>query len=109
MPNEEGLLQPHELAERGLGPAVFGPVPLGTTQEVEVVDIDYNRVRVGPGTWTAEDDIVETLPDGRQVQVAAKGAEMPMQDAVRLGLVKVSAQPAPQETKVAALAETKAA
>lgn len=110
MPNEEGLWQPHELAEIGLGPAVFGPMPLETTQEVEIVDINYNRMRFGPGnTYTAEEDIIETLPDGRQVQVAVKGAEMPIQDAVRLGLVKVTAQPVPQETKVEAPAETKAA
>lgn len=73
------------------------------------MDIDMNRTRFGPGNmYTAEEDIVETLPDGRQVQVAVKGTEMPMADAVRLGLVKVSAAPAPAETKVAAPAETKA-
>lgn len=109
MPNEEGLLQPHELADRGLGPAVFGPMPLHTTEGVPIVDIDMNRTRFGPGnTYTAEEDITETLPDGRQVQVAVKGAQMPMADAVRLGLVKVNAQPAPAETKVDAPAETKA-
>jgi hypothetical protein len=74
------------------------------------MDINMNRTRFGPGnTWTAEEDVTETLPDGRQIQVAVKGAEMPMADAVRLGLVKVSAQPAPSEAKVVEPSEKKAA
>lgn len=109
MPNEEGLLQPHELAERGMGPAVFGPMP-ATTAEVQIMDFDMNRTRFGPGNvYKAEEDVIETLPDGRQIQVAVKGAEMPMADAVRLGLVKVSAQPAPSEAKVVEPSEAKGA
>ena len=109
MPNEEGLLQPHELAERGMGPAVFGPVPLETTEGVQIVDFNMNRTRFGPGNvYTAEEDITETLPDGRQIQVATNGTEMPLSEAVRLGLVKVDVTATPQETKVDEPAETKA-
>jgi hypothetical protein len=107
MPGEDGVLQPHELAERGLGPTVFGPSPT-QNMEVNIVDIDMNRARFGPQTHIVEEDITETLPDGRTIQVATKGAEMPLTRAVELGLVKVSAQVTPAETKVAAPAETKA-
>ena len=70
--------------------------------------MDMNRTRTGPGMWTAEEDVIETLPDGRTIQVATKGTEMPMADAVRLGLVKDGAAARPSETKVEAPAETKA-
>ncbi len=51
--------------------------------------------------YTASDDVFETLPDGRVVQHATKGASMPMADAQRLGLVKAPQQVAPSETKSA--------
>lgn len=38
--------------------------------------------------YTAEKDHIETLPDGRQVQVLAKGITIPIAEAIRLGLVK---------------------
>lgn len=110
MPNEEGLLQPHELAERGLGPAVFGPSTLETTQEVEIMALSSSRPEPsGPGVYVPEEDVTETLPDGRTIQVAAKGAEMPLAEAERLGLVKAPAPVGPAETKVVEPAETKAA
>jgi hypothetical protein len=63
--------------------------------------------RPGPGVYVPEEDVTETLPDGRTVQVAVKGAEMPMTEAVRLGLVKTAPAPGPSETKEAAPSETK--
>jgi len=63
--------------------------------------------RPGPGVYVPEEDVTETLPDGRTIQVATKGAEMPMAEAVRLGLVKTPALVGPSETKEAAPQETK--
>lgn len=105
---EEDALQPHELAEKGLGPEVFGPTPPLIITE-EVTPMAFNRVPVG-GEYVAEEDVIETLPDGRQIQVAVKGESMPMADAVKAGLVKNQQQPGPAESKPApAPAETKAA
>lgn len=102
MPNEDGALQPHELAERGLIPAPA----LDPTKEVHIMAFERTP-RPGPGVYVPEEDVTETLPDGRTVQVAVKGAEMPMAEAVRLGLVKAPAPAGPSETKEAAPAETK--
>lgn len=54
------------------------------------------------GMFTAERDITETLPDGRTIQVATKGGQMPMSEARRLGLVKSSEKPQPAENKALA-------
>lgn len=70
--------------------------------------LEFNRRASGPGVWVAEEDVTETLPDGRQIQVAVKGQEMPLSEAEKLGLVKSTPPPGPAETKEAAPSETKA-
>lgn len=59
------------------------------------------------GYYTATKDIIETLPDGREIQVAVKGNQIPMAEAQRLGLVKGKADAGPTETKVTDPNETK--
>lgn len=49
--------------------------------------------------FRVEEDVIETGPDGRQTQVAAKGTEVPMAEARRLGLVKDTKETGPAETK----------
>lgn len=105
MPNEDGALQPHELAG-GESVPVFGTPPLDAAKGVNIMAIEMPR-KSGPGTWTAEEDVTETLPDGRTIQVATKGAEIPMAEAEKLGLVKAAPPPGPAETKEEAPAETK--
>jgi hypothetical protein len=46
-----------------------------------------------------EQDVTETLPDGRTIQVAAAGTELPLEEAKRLGLVKEPEPQGPAETK----------
>lgn len=50
-------------------------------------------------TYLVQEDVTETLPDGRTIQVAAKGTAIPLTEARRLGLVKDEQQAAPSETK----------
>lgn len=65
--------------------------------------------------YTLEEDVIETLEDGRTIQIGVKGAQIPMSEAIRLGLVddpeaakakKEAAveakKPAPEEAKPAA-------
>lgn len=60
--------------------------------------------------YTAEKDYIETLPDGRQVQIIAKGITIPIAEAVRLGLVKkAGASGEKQETPAQNKAEKPAA
>lgn len=49
-------------------------------------------------TFIAEDDIIQTLPDGRTIQLAAKGVEIPLAVARTMGLVKDGAS-GPSEFK----------
>jgi hypothetical protein len=51
------------------------------------------------GWYEVPDDVYETLPDGRVVQLAVKGASMPLGEAQRLGMVKASQPVEPQELK----------
>lgn len=50
-------------------------------------------------TYKVTEDVTETLEDGRTIQVAAKGTEVPIAEARRLGLVKDAQETGPQETK----------
>jgi hypothetical protein len=49
--------------------------------------------------YIPEDDITETLPDGRVIQVAAKGTPVPHPRAVQLGLIKPTKASGPTEVK----------
>lgn len=49
--------------------------------------------------YVVEEDVVETLPDGRTIQVAAKGSAFSMADARRLGLLKDAGDVGPSEVK----------
>lgn len=70
-------------------------------EQVPTMDNDDN-------TYLVEEDVTETLPDGRTIQRAAKGTRMPLAVARQMGLVKDAKQPAaPSETKEEAPAETK--
>src|SRR5215207_5752231 len=61
---------------------------------------DETRQPQAPAGWfVAEDDIFETLPDGRVVQLAFKGTSMPMAEAERRGFAKVDQRVTPQEVK----------
>lgn len=59
--------------------------------------------------FRVENDVTEEQPDGRLIQVAAAGTEVPMAEARRLGLVKDTKETGPTETKEPAPAETKKA
>lgn len=49
--------------------------------------------------YIPEEDITETLPDGRVIQVAAKGTPVPYPRAVQLGLIKPTKASGPTEIK----------
>lgn len=51
------------------------------------------------GRYRVEEDVTETLADGRVIQVAVKGTDMTMTEAVRLGLVKNDQYVGPSEVK----------
>lgn len=53
------------------------------------------------GRYRVEEDVIETTSDGRTIQIAVKGTEMTMAEAVRLGLVKTEQQQGPSEVKLA--------
>jgi hypothetical protein len=59
--------------------------------------------------YRVEDDVIETLPDGRTIQVAAKGTEIPIGEARKLGLIKDTVSTGPSEVKEPTPAETKKA
>lgn len=59
-------------------------------------------------TYHVAEDVIETLPDGRTIQIAAAGTDIPLVEARRLGLVKDEQSAGPTETKVDAPAEAKA-
>lgn len=52
--------------------------------------------------YRVTEDVTETLADGRTIQVAAKGTEVPIAEARRLGLVKDAQEAGPSETKAPA-------
>lgn len=52
--------------------------------------------------YRVTDDVIETLADGRTIQIAAKGTEIPVAEARRLGLVKDAQDAGPSETKAPA-------
>lgn len=59
------------------------------------------RANYGLGTYTPEEDVTETLEDGRTIQIALKGHPIPMADAIRAGLVKEGKTQGPAEKKPA--------
>lgn len=61
--------------------------------------------RANFGFYTVPEDVTEKLADGRVIVVAHKGAQIPMAEARRLGLVKDSAPAGPAEVKSEAAAE----
>jgi hypothetical protein len=81
MAESDRVLQPHELAERGLAP-LFGQPPLTEIKETEIMDFR----RATGQTFTPQEDVLETLPDGRVIQVGAAGMPMPLQEAQRMGV-----------------------
>ncbi len=108
---DKDVLGPKQLEERGLG-SLFGP-PTPTTNPLlgeGTMAVTSGSIVRGGEMYTAEEDIIETLEDGRTIQVAVKGAQIPMSEALRLGLVKEQKQQGPSETKTAAQGgkETKA-
>ena len=58
------------------------------------------------GYFIPEEDIFETLPDGRLIQLAAKGVPVAEAEARRQGFIKDNITD-PSETKVTAPDETK--
>lgn len=58
-------------------------VPLAVSSEVSIM---ANSQANEP--FVPSEDVTETLPDGRVIQVAAKGVAIPHAEAVRRGLVK---------------------
>lgn len=53
------------------------------------------------GRYQVKEDVTEELPDGRVIQVAAGGTELPLGEARRLGLLKDRQAAGPSETKLA--------
>lgn len=95
-------LQPHELAERGLWPE---PAP-GPATAKEITPMAITGLRQPLAQYTLEEDYVETLDDGRTIQIGTKGQGIPMSEAIRLGLAddpeKAKAKKvAPEESKPA--------
>jgi enoyl-CoA hydratase/carnithine racemase len=43
-------------------------------------------------SFTPDEDLIETLEDGRTIQAAVKGVPLPRAEAVRLGLVQPTAE-----------------
>lgn len=82
-----------------------------TPEEVEKLTMPLHNPLIDQtddNTYLVEEDVTETLPDGRTIQRAAKGTRMPLAVARQMGLVKDTKQPAaPAETKDEAPAETK--
>jgi hypothetical protein len=104
MNTDEGdVLQPHELAEQGLG-GMFPPASFPTLPPMEVLDMAIaNQPPQGQGAdFVPEEDVIETLPDGRQVQKAVKGVPIPYADALKAGLIKAPEAQGPKETKPSA-------
>lgn len=85
------VLQPHELAERGLEP-IFGPsAPL----EKEI-QMDLRTNRQSGATFMPTEDVTKTLEDGRQIQIAVAGVPMPLAAAIDAGLADEQGQPVAQ-------------
>lgn len=92
---DEDVLGPKELADMGLA-HVFSPLP---TEEEEAVPIENLQNMSAGGMYTPEEDVTETLPDGRTIQVAVKGVPIPMAVAIKAGLVKPEVKSGPSEKK----------
>lgn len=101
------VLQPHDLAERGW---ITAEAP-GPATVSEVFPMAITGLRQPQAQYVLEEDCIETLPDGRTIQVGVKGASIPMSEAIRLGLVadpeeakkkEEAKKPAPEEAKPAA-------
>lgn len=106
---DKDVLQPHQLEERGLGREVFGPRPTPPV-EGHIIMAIAKPVRASGATFTPDEDVIETLPDGRTIQIGVAGVPMPMREAIRMGLVPDPNAPAPVPAKAAAQigpAETK--
>lgn len=60
-------------------------------------------IRRNPGEemYTAQEDVTRTLEDGRIIQVVGKGGQIPMSEAVKIGLVKTEQKAGPTEAKPA--------
>ena len=52
-----------------------------------------------PAVYEVPDDVYETLPDGRVIQIAVKGTALPLGEAQKLGLIKMDVKTTPAETK----------
>src|SRR5436190_6507403 len=94
------VLEPHELAERGLGEIFGAPGP--TIQPLEVLGMPIVNQPQNPQTqadFVPEEDIIETLPDGRTIQKAVAGVPVPYAEAVKQGLIKEPKSQGPSETK----------
>lgn len=111
MPDIVRELQHQQLVERGL--YIFGPdsIPPGESVEgrkVIQMPIISQSFREQPeqgnvGIFTATEDIVEELPDGRLIMLLRKGSSVPMPEALRRGFVKIEEEEkkpkAPQQPK----------
>lgn len=64
-----------------------------------------NRYAIMSDFYTPENDIVETLPDGRTVLLASAGIPIPMHVARLRGFVKDEQTPGPSETKAGPLSD----
>lgn len=96
MLEDKNVLGPKELEEMGLN-HIFGPTP---TQEATEVAITSSITNMSAGgMYTPEEDVTETLPDGRTIQVAVKGVAIPMAQAIAAGLVKPEVKSGPKEKK----------
>lgn len=84
------------LVERVTGRPVVLPVAAPAT---------IREVVMPEETYTPEHDVTKELPDGRTIQVAAKGVPVSMARARELGLVKDAQQAGPSETKADAETE----
>src|SRR5690349_12530910 len=80
------ILQPHELAARGLTVVKPGPA---TQNEVQLMPITSNSFNREQGEmYTAQEDVTRTLEDGRIIQVVGKGGQIPLSEAIKLGIIK---------------------
>lgn len=101
--NFQRILQQHELDDMGLG-HLFGPARSsaeGKELSVAILKPERNTNVQGADvtTYTAQEDIKRTLPDGRQILELARGQSVPMAEAVRRGYVKPKQDAGPTERK----------
>src|SRR5205823_1742413 len=91
-------IQNQALVKMGLH--VFGPSPT-EGEEVHIVAITSESFKQTAGTslYTAQEDIVRELPDGRLIKELRKGETIPESEAIRRGYIKVQEPPKPKEKK----------